>query len=366
MFKKTLIAMALAAVSTTTFAADYYVVVPVKGKTVNTSAIQVALSQSSLPSAVVGTAYSYNFNQNLQVTGDSSYSGSGVTWSVISGNSPTGTTLTNGSLAGTPTTPGSYNFTVQASYRGQSGAQAYSLLVGSNNVVLQAGGYRTWSNGTFATSCASYASPVTGYSYTGATGDGTYRIQPPGQMATDVYCDMTTDGGGWTMIVHGGAPGSLTGATWNVASSVNPGSITTAANNATASKLSDSFIAAIPRTAGYRFNIYGGTGSGTTRYVNSGCTYQHASAIAAGTACNYSYDTVVHAQAATSTGRYGGGGKTWHFGFSDDSNAGANSLYLITDHRIGASDNALWYTGNGNVSAVTNASQGGRYRLWLK
>ena len=65
------------------------------------------------------------------------------------------------------------------------------------------GASRRWSDGGYATACHGYrhgeaSSPPREYS--GATGDGRYTIQPPGQSPFDVYCDMGTDGGGWTLV----------------------------------------------------------------------------------------------------------------------------------------------------------------------
>lgn len=67
-------------------------------------------------------------------------------------------------------------------------------------LVLAAEGYRSWNDGTYAENCKSYRNPVK-HAYTGATGDGVYRILI-GTTPVDVYCDMTQDGGGWTLVRH--------------------------------------------------------------------------------------------------------------------------------------------------------------------
>jgi len=66
------------------------------------------------------------------------------------------------------------------------------------------GGYRTWGDGTFAKTCSEYRDPSNGYTYTGDTGDGIYTIAPDGIVANgfNVTCNMTVDGGGWTVLMY--------------------------------------------------------------------------------------------------------------------------------------------------------------------
>jgi hypothetical protein len=162
--------------------------------------ITVALKPAALPAGNVGTAYpGFDFNSSLQVTGDTVVPGA-VTWGIATGTLPAGLTLnSNGTLSGTPTTPTTgASFQVQATYKTKTAQQGYSLGV-SAGIKLQSDGYRTWADGTMASSCSAYLAPTAPYTYTGDTGDGLYRISVGGSTYA-TRCDMTTDGGGWMLL----------------------------------------------------------------------------------------------------------------------------------------------------------------------
>lgn len=111
-------------------AADYFVVVPVKGRAAVTPSIGVSLASATLPPAVIGQAYSYNLKDHLIVTGDAAYTGGGVTWSVLENSLPSGLYLTSdGRISGSTSAAGSGVITVQASYKTAKGEQAYQVQV---------------------------------------------------------------------------------------------------------------------------------------------------------------------------------------------------------------------------------------------
>jgi hypothetical protein len=93
-------------------------------------------------------------------------------------------------------------------YPGQAGllGQASYTIDFANAVdwvqMFQFTGYKAWSDQSYAQSCFEYLVPPQGdMYYLGPVGSGVYRIHPStAPQPFDVYCDMQTDGGGWTVI----------------------------------------------------------------------------------------------------------------------------------------------------------------------
>jgi hypothetical protein len=138
---KKLILAGLMATSLHAFAGQFFVVIPFPGKTaVADPTINVALTGYALPDALVGQAYAgFDFRSLLSVTGDSSYTSSGVRWRVVSGSLPAGLKLNaDGTLSGAPTASGTSSFQLMASYKSKAGEQAYQIVVANITVSLAA------------------------------------------------------------------------------------------------------------------------------------------------------------------------------------------------------------------------------------
>ena len=136
--KKTIVAAVLALSSMTVLAADYYIVLPVKGRTGESPAIQVALAAGSPPAGIAGQPYAgFDFRPLLMVTGDPNFAPANVRWAVVRGALPAGLTLgADGLLQGTPTAASTATFEVRATYKTRNGAQSYQVLVAALTVSL--------------------------------------------------------------------------------------------------------------------------------------------------------------------------------------------------------------------------------------
>ncbi len=105
------------------------------------------------------------------------------------------------------TVDGSIRFDATSNTLLVCGSGQWRAVMTSQSIALTSGAY-SYLNGTTDDSCLAYLN-------SGAAStrpDGVYSIQPPGYGAAfDVWCDMTTDGGGWTVIrsVASGSEGNV-------------------------------------------------------------------------------------------------------------------------------------------------------------
>lgn len=256
---KKAIAALLILASMSAVAADYYVVVPVPGKLASLP-ITVSLQNAILDDARIGQAYRYDLWPHLQVTGDPNLDLGFATWQAT--GIPDGLSLASGVLVGTPVEAVAASINVTATYKGRRATQAYSLTVRSPlTITQQNAGYRTWSNGSLAKNCLDYRNPTADAMYAGDTGDGLYRIKPENQDELTVYCDMTRDGGGWTLAarVISGSNAHVTSAAVGMLTS--PGQLSVA-------KLSDGHINALmnPSSGILRLDAVGASTSRSNYY----------------------------------------------------------------------------------------------------
>lgn len=202
MFKKSFLSVAcftaLLAVAGTAAASTFHLVVPLNARTpapgpgteapppVPEPEIAVSLAGAALPKATLKTAYSESLRPYLSVTGDAGFDPAEARWSLAGGALPAGLALDNvtGQVAGTPSAliESTASFDVAVTYKGKSAQRTYTLPV-----VKQ------------PTGCNAYLQANPG------APSGWYTFDPDGEgpgVSQSYYCDMTSDGGGWTRIVR--------------------------------------------------------------------------------------------------------------------------------------------------------------------
>lgn len=204
------------------------------------------------------------------------------------------------------------------------------------NVATQAGGYKSWADGSLASNCLAYRlGQGTGYqSYTGSTGDGKYRIQPSGQAATDVYCDMTTDGGGWTMVA---------GASASDTNHFTAGSVSWSSFSASATgKFADTFINAAKSTTSASSIAYKLTANGGASYFPGSCVFNGNGGTSAATAA--AGDCLKFVKTYTAT-------PSWTIATRNSDGCGAPIYYISLSSMVhDACSLSTYYAANGGLT----------------
>lgn len=311
------------------------------------------LDASVTPSSVTFTSVALGTTSSAQTVQVANLGSAPMTISALKTDAPFAQTNTCGTLPATlavgqscsvsvtytPTVIGSQTGTLTLTNNVTSAPQSVALTGGSTGGVVLNGSSRTWADGTYAASCKAYYTGAGGHSYSGATGDGAYRIQPPdGSAAMDVYCDMTADGGGWTLVTRGTPTGATQHATYTAGSAVN---LAGAASTSGATyRMSDTQINAF--TPGVYRTVVGGSYFSSRRFFSGSCSYS-STAAASTTACLSSY-----ADPALTTGVKAGATYAKACGLSDFS-SGTNKLYVASVECSGSGRSYSWFGGNGTA-----------------
>jgi hypothetical protein len=298
-----------------------------------------------------------------------------VTGSFTVASTTCGTTLSAGasctySVTASPTVTGSSSGTLGVST--SVGTQTVTLTASGYATIVASGSTRIWSDGTMATSCYGYLNASGNYSYSGATGNGVYTITPGDGTPQPVYCDMTNDGGGWTLVMRGYGGSYYTDAYWNTTAALNLAYASTpnAPSGTTTFKLADGTINAI-RAAGT--GNYRTQSDGTysyKRFWQSG-TYGHTSVPPASAQETVSYATLGWAGSYAADPRWlanttGISSAVYGGGLSDEQGAPSYfGVYMDTNRGI----NVGWIDGSGDASGpnyCVGSSANCNFNMWVR
>lgn len=161
--------------------------------------VDVAINDAVLPTGHVGDLYNFDLKSLVTVTGDPDYNQAELVVVDTTILPPGLSVSSTGQVTGRPMSlnyqPEPINVLVE--YKGLVRVSATIELPVRMGAKLKDGHYE-WADGTYPNSCKEYRQPGNS-KIDPSTIDGKYRIQPSGWVPTDVHCDMTTDGGGWTL-----------------------------------------------------------------------------------------------------------------------------------------------------------------------
>ncbi|GAB5388683.1 MAG: hypothetical protein Alpg2KO_16510 [Alphaproteobacteria bacterium] len=207
----------------------------------------------------------------------------------------------------------------------------------------------------------------------GITSDGLQQIDPDGSGGAapfDAWCDMSSDGGGWTLVIRAlGAETGVDGGVWLTASDFGASSSPSPTGNSF--KFSDSVINALQDDGVFRL-IADGTYT-YERFV-TGCTYSHDSTTQGGT-CNVTYpDLNFNPGDAHGNPNPGTMPLNYIYGISDW--PGPHDAYFITSNNYYAEgDNGTWWlergpagttSGSGTDRRCTGIMSGCNYTMWVR